>query len=238
MKFFLLEKMCVAFLLLFFNLTLFGQNFHIPSKRFERDDLNKVRKKYQENFSGSMFGVGYHVSNFLTPDFNKYSKSGNVKHVFGYNVGIGYTWYNSFMDINWFMSRYKIDVNFDDFFQYKDSTDFKIKHRGFDVSYCLRLIPSKNRWTKNLMPYLGLGYSFSNLVATTDIKKNETTTEYDVVKGKLSTKGLVWKPGIFIHLGKICRLRLEYKQTFRERFKLNKSQFQEFSATIVLVGQG
>lgn len=238
MKYFFCLSWSVMFLLLFHSQVSVAQNYQIPSGRFEKGSLNKVKKEHQEYYSGAMFGAGYHVSNFLTPDFNKYLKTGNVKHMYGYNAGVGYAWYNSFIDINWFMSRYKIDVNFDDFFHYKDSVDFRIKHRGFDVSYCLRLVPSTKEWTKKLMPYLGLGYSFSNLVATTDIQKNDSTTEYDVVKEKYSTKGLIWKPGILIYMGKVVRLRLEYKQVFPERLKLNKSQFQEYSATILFVGQG
>ena len=225
-------KFLFSVILIFANaLFLLGQESGLPSQKYNNAEFSF--KKLRESTAHFSAGYGYHQTIFLNPEFSKYSSSGDLQHLWWHSFHLAYTKYACTFDVNYFMSKFNVNDTYAKYYYYKDSSDFKIKHRGFDVSFSLRLVPSTRNWTKYFMPYAGLGYSFSNLVATTDVPNGDSSTSLDVVRSRVNTNALIWKTGFNVHLNTNFVIRLEYKQAFNDVL-LAKYPFQELNAVFLI----
>ncbi len=222
-----MKKVILILIFLLPSFFLFSQNknTYLPEKKHKKGyDFNDYIEKPREEMYGwgwDLFSIsyGYHQSTILNPTFVGLIHNKKMKRAYGQSFTVRATYYPFLFDMKWFSSRFKpIDMP-----NWQYYSDAKIKHRGFEISSAIAIMPINLEISHILIPYIGIGYQSSNLAIT----QTEGTGEdaHDVTKSATPTSAPIWKIGFTINLINKLTCSTEYSQTFKLSSKKSFNQF-------------
>jgi len=189
-----------------------SKNAEYLGKYLPENSVNKGHRTLyfgDEYFNGMAINYGFHTSTFLNSQFGYYLENKNLIRKYGNCLSYSVIYYPIIADINFFSSRFKPSEIPN--WNYIEEGSM-IKHRGTEITFRFAIPPSIFTTYIVPVPYIGIGYSMSNLV----ILSQTADDAYRMKKSATNTFMPVWNIGLFIFENEMnfFNLKIEYSQTF------------------------
>ncbi|MBK6904882.1 MAG: hypothetical protein IPH04_19260 [Saprospirales bacterium] len=224
-------KELLLFLSLFISVALaHGQSMKLPVQKYSsghtlEDFFQEIGE--EENFKKLSLFYGVQPTFFLNPRFFDQIKNEEVKIKYGHVGGVKYMFYPFIADLNYFETFFQSDE-----IGVLVSDTASVRHRGFEGSLSVVILPTTFRLTRHVMPNIGAGYQSSQLA----IFKNDKIISSNKAENLLSstnTSALIWRFGIIWNLGTKVFLSTDYKQSLMLN---HEKAFHQFSLSLGIRG--
>ncbi len=198
-----------------------AQNF--PEKKYEK----REQFEFNNQINGWAIGLSSANTKFLNSNFSENVETGKLNPKFGMNVKLQYTTKPIFFDINYFSSNFKPSDEITTLVKDIPTDSLAYRHRGVDFYVSLKICPSNRFLFKNLLlPYLGVGYQFSELALTKDSFFQKS------LSGSFLNSHM-WKAGLNLTFSPVLIFYGEYKST-NNLFVDEKNRFYQFNFGILI----
>ncbi len=212
--------------------TLYCQEYKFI-KKSNSISFAEVKSLHKNRYRGFNLGIGLNASSFLYPRFIEQKSLNKINGGYGLQVHLGYSTYSFFFDSYWFVNEYNVKEKIDPIFSVITNDKIETKHRGIEVSANIRLLPSNKSWTKRIYPYLGIGYSFSEVISF-EYNDDKKEGEREVVS-EWGTEAIIWNVGLNLYNKGKSYFKINYKQTLPFLDDFNATSFRSFSASFILI---
>ncbi len=204
-----MKRLLLLYLSFLFVSLIYGQKF--PENKYKsghslRDYIEESNERSRV-FSQSFY---YTRMGFLNPTFGEKIKEGALKARYGLALNNRVALNPVFMDANFYYQNYH-------------SSNFKSLYgKGAEFSASLILMPLNYKTSSVVIPYIGAGYQFADIVG-----KDSTGTF------RANVSSPIWKTGLALHLHEDFYLDFQYKQSM---FGNQERKFNQYSMGIGVRG--
>ena len=194
-----------------------GIGFRVNSKGVFTDN---VKNDFSDK-GGIILTVGFHQTGFLNNTFRQYLSDGKISNAGGACINLRIASAYPFMfDLGYFSSQFKVE----DIPGWPNESE-KVRHRGGEVAMSLPLL-SKTRY---FVPYVGIGYQYSQLYTGEPVIKDSEEDYEDIVEMSTKTSSSIYKAGVMMNFNS-----MSYSVEFKHSLFNDDWPFYQLSANIGL----
>jgi hypothetical protein len=195
----------LAFLISLGN-PLYSQKDNLPENKYkDGTQLRSFLTQPGRSMKGLSLSIGYQGGQFLNPQYGLLSKEKFLKQRYGILVDFRKVLYPVIIDLGFFVTNFQNETS---------ASGNPLVHRGIDIAVSTALLPLAFRISRLLVPYIGLGYQFSDVYETNSSGFSNTAfPKTSEIASSMHVWQPVWKTGLMINVVPRFIVNFEYRQS-------------------------